>query len=974
MSNGHNNLFPELSPRAEIFEKVQHLEKDRLDNTIFGYPTNFINLISSLTFLKLKGTLFEKGPDGSKEISSLGPNHLSSLYGLNFPVVYVIESCAWEKRVLMGTSTEGTGALKSILTGLAGSTLVEDETNLISLFTQWSCGTITGIPAQPKVRKRTEKARKISSSSMDSLLTVLNNAHWVYAVVSFPLGRSQVNNWIEQCAMEIQNTTETYLLRDIQKANRMAAHYVKLLESTISRLKKGYSEGMWQNGVYFFSETRVVEGLSLLVPAFSGERALPEPIRGHLCSSNAHAVPFENLLNSQELSAFIRFPEREYQGFRLKEWVDFDLDFQESARNAISVGNILAYDVSSDQKVNVPLNDLTRHGLVAGATGSGKTNTLFHILTQIWEEYKIPFMVIEPTKAEYRNLSSIIKETLIFTLGEEVPGRSSPFRLNPFQFPKGVSLQTHIDYLKAVFNASFVMYAPMPYILEECLYEVYRDKGWIIVTSQNERGIERGAFPTLTDLYFKIDEIVDRIGYEDRITMDIKSALKTRINNLRVGGKGLMLDTKESVAFKDIMDRPTILELKYMGNDDEKTFVMGLILTALYEFYESEDLGVQNDHKLHHITLIEEAHRLLKNVPTEKVSEDSANMKGKAVETFCNLLAEVRAYGEGILVSEQIPTKLAPDIMKNTNLKILHRMVSKEERDVMGHTMNLDDRQMRYVSTLTQGEAVFFREGLDRPLLIRVPLATVSTSRRTTEMLAISQNMTEGFFQRRLPLLYRFPYCNNCQLKLKQDCEKIVKEIEGGEGDTGFEKEAVREFLPLLLGADNMLRKGVRDDPDRGYCFEAHLISTYVEKRGDFYGWSFGEINRIIKEIGGLRNVEERLEILRDRCIEKSSDAEPPFTLCRALCSNVCLYGYEVSVIGEDPVMHNRFVEIMDTEDTDHRLINNLEIILSKEISGWLQHRLDGDLLRGLFDCYVIQKMDELGIRHDLQENIMGRR
>ena len=970
MNNDRNNLFPELSPRTEIFEKVQHLEKNRLDDAAFGYPTNFFNLINSLTFLRLNGTLFEKGPDGSKEIASFGANHLSALYGLNFPVVYVIESCAWEKRVLMGTSTGGIGALKSILTGLAGSTLVEEQANPVSRFTQWPCVTITGIPTQPNMSKRAEKARKISSRSMDSLLTVLNNAHWVYAVVSFPLGRSQVNNWIEQCAMEIQNTTETYLLRDIQKANRMAAHYVKLLERTISRLKKGHSEGIWQNGVYFFSETRVVEGLSLLVPAFSGERSLPEPIRGHICSSNADVVPFENLLNSRELSAFINFPEREYQGFRLKEWVDFDLDFQDSAEDAVSIGNILAYDVTSDQEVNIPLNDLTRHGLVAGATGSGKTNTLFHILIQAWEKYKIPFMVIEPTKAEYRNLSSIIRETLIFTLGEEAPERSSPFRLNPFQFPQGVSLQTHIDYLKAVFNAGFAMYAPMPYILEECLYEVYRDKGWAIVTSRNERGTERGAFPTLTDLYFKIDEVVDRIGYEDRITMDIKSALKTRINNLRVGGKGLMLDAKESISFRDIMDQPTILELKYMGNDDEKTFVMGLILTALYEFYESGNQDVQNDRKLHHITLIEEAHRLLKNVPTEKVSEDSTNMKGKAVETFCNLLAEVRAYGEGILVSEQIPTKLAPDIMKNTNLKVLHRMVSKEERDIMGHTMNLDDRQMRYASTLSQGEAVFFREGLDRPLLIRAPLAAVGTSERTTELSAISQSMLEGFFQRRLPLLYRFPYCNNCRLRLKQDCEKTVNKIKK-DGNRDWEKEAVRHFLPLFFGNDNNMEAG--GDPDLAYCFEAHIVSAYLEKKGDFHHWSFGDVNRMIEETGRRRNVEERSAILRNLCMEKSSGAEPPLTLCRAVCANVCRYGYEVSVIGKDAVIHNRFVDIMDTEDADHRLINNLEIIISKEISGWLQHRLNGDILRGLFNCYAIQKMDELKIRRDLQENIMGR-
>ena len=305
-------------------------------------------------------------------------------------------------------------------------------------------------------------------------------------------------------------------------------------------------------------------------------------------------------------------------------------------------------------------------------------------------------MVIESAKSEYRQLLNdpLFKDMLVFTLGDETPERSAPFRLNPFEVPEGILVQTHLDYLKSLFRASFVMYAPMPYVLEEALHEVYKDKGWNLSTNSNERGMGPRAFPTLTDLYEKIGDVVSRLGYDERISKDILAGLRTRVNNLRLGGKGLMLDTVQSVPIDEIMKNSVLLELRKVGNDEEKAFLIGIVLTRLYEFYEGKVHTIQTNKGLKHLTLIEEAHRLLKHV-SEEASELDGNVRSKAVETFCNMLSEIRAYGEGVFVSEQIPNKLARDVLKNTNLKVMHRLVAKDDRDIMGDTMNLNDEQKK---------------------------------------------------------------------------------------------------------------------------------------------------------------------------------------------------------------------------------------------------------------------------------------
>ncbi|MBV5338770.1 MAG: ATP-binding protein [Deltaproteobacteria bacterium] len=966
--------FPDLPPRAELFEKIRLLDKGWLDGASMGHPVELFSALQAAMFIEVKGTLIDKQLNDFPRTANLGTNHLSAMYGIDAPILFVIESRGWEKRILFGTDSGKIAALQGLVTGMLGQHLVSPSpVRFTPTLSRGACAVITGVPDVSRRQGQPKTQQEVHIPSIDDLLTTMDNANWLYVVLCKPLARQQARGWFEQCSREIQVVTESALNRDIQKANRLATHYVKMLEKTINRLKAGFTEGLWANGVYFLSSESTEVGLSLLLPVFSGERSEPEPIRGHLCVSGGTAPSFTNLLTSREALSFMRLPEREYQGYRLREQIFFDQDLADHTGAAVSVGSIVSANTVSNRQARIPVDHLTRHGLIAGTTGSGKTNTLFNILLSLWREHHVPFLVIEPTKSEYRNLIRLVDNLLVFTLGDETPGASSPFRLNPFQFPQGVPLQTHISHLTAAFNASFVMYAPMPQVLEECLYEIYRDKGWNLVSSRSPRGFSRGSFPTLTDLYDKIDDVVNRLGYEERIAMDIRSALKIRINNLRLGGKGLMLDTVESVPLAEILRQPTVLELRAMGNDDEKTFVMGLLLTAIYEHYEAEP-GQGSDGLLRHLTLIEEAHRLLKNVPTEKTSEDQANMKGRAVEAFCNMLSEVRAYGEGILVAEQIPTKLAPDILKNTGMKILHRLVAKEEREAMGHAMNLDEPQMRHAATLSQGEAIFFREGFDRPYLIAAPVAPVSTAGGIIATTDLNRRMLTGFYQKHLPLLHRYPYCQACGQSLSARCaaaQTAVAEILIGERS---EISAVRRIFPLLIsggrGSGNLSPFHGEDGEIRFFCLEARLMTSYFLERAGFFGASFRETRELLDRIAAVPEIEGRLALARSSFSSLFSSSTPPFSLCRRYCRNICRYGYEGSILCRDAGLHNTLLDLIEAVPgvgQDETGAGRQRLV--EAVRNWFHGKCA--CAEEISLCFAISKLNELLVRESLQESFL---
>ncbi len=553
--------------------------------------------------------------------------------------------------------------------------------------------------------------------------------------------------------------------------NKSAQYAETLLDRTLDRFQKGRGLGFWNVGVYLVApdaatlahgqsalralavgqktDTETIRALDLTsVPRLNGSR-LDEPRAALSALSNPALTfgdatiyhpfgsAFESLatpLNTEELSLWMNLPSREVSGVTVQPVVHFGLNPPTlyDLTQALVLGEVLSANGGTGREVAIDADRLARHAFITGTTGSGKTNTTLQLVRQLYAR-GIPFLIIEPAKTEYRALLAdpeIGPALQIFTLGNE---QISPFRLNPFEFVPGFGLLTHIDLLKATFNAAFPMYASMPYLLEEAILDVYTLRGWDLATGQPTSQSARNAsgnadLPTLSDLFTQIDAVVERKQYAQQLRMDLSAALKARISSLRVGSKGLMLDVQRSIPIHELLARPTILELQDLGDDAEKAFVMGLLLTLLYEYRQ---VSPSPTDALQHLTIIEEAHRLLKRVGSAD-NPEIANPQARAVETFGNILAEVREYGEGIIVIDQIASKLSPDIIKNTNLKIVHRVMARDDREEVGGAINLDEAQRNRLVTLKPGEAVIHSDDIDQAVLVRITHARSALPRGST--------------------------------------------------------------------------------------------------------------------------------------------------------------------------------------------------------------------------------------------------
>ncbi len=414
------------------------------------------------------------------------------------------------------------------------------------------------------------------------------------------------------------------------------------------------------------------------------------------------------LVDAKTASALFRFPiaiRGGIPGIITRQVVpghETGLAFTETQQDELFLGKFLNHGGN----INFPVNNLSRHTLVAGTNGSGKTTTCFQILAELYQK-KIPFLVIEPAKSEYRTLleSPIKSQLLVFTLGDE---SISPFRLNPLEIFPGVRVETHISNLRACFQAALPTFGVLPSLIEESLHNVYNARGWNLT----DRGAknETKIMPTIGELYTEIIKVAESRGWSEKTTQDIRAAAASRIGTFLRGSKGRMLNTRKSIPVEILMNHPVILELESL-NDEEKALMMLFILTAVREYCRVN----RKNANLQHVTLIEEAHRVMSATSHVGNPESQADTAAVAVGMVSAALSEVRAYGEGFIVAEQIPSRLAEDALKNTNIKIIHRLPGEDDRRSVGATMNMEEEQQTYLIKLASGQAAVFLEGYERP-------------------------------------------------------------------------------------------------------------------------------------------------------------------------------------------------------------------------------------------------------------------
>jgi DNA helicase HerA-like ATPase len=415
------------------------------------------------------------------------------------------------------------------------------------------------------------------------------------------------------------------------------------------------------------------------------------------------------------LAALTRPPERELPGLRLVEPHSFDVTPEHSGNGAVRLGAVLDEGLVEVGDLILGRDTLNRHTFVCGATGAGKSQTVRHLLAEA-SRAGLPWLVVEPAKAEYARMAGRLTD-----LGQDVivirPGDpdSAPAGFNPLEPAPGFPLQSHADLLRALFLASFDAQEPFPQILAAALTRCYEELGWDLTLGEPVHNGQKPRYPTLSDLQRVAADVVTEIGYGKEIAANVQGFIKVRLSSLRLGTAGRFFEGGHPLSFQQLCRSNVVLQIEDVGDDADKAFFMGSVLMRLSEYLR---VAARNNPRpgLTHLTVIEEAHRLLR-----RSEPGTAGPVAHAVEMFAAMLAEVRAYGEGLIIAEQIPSKLTSDVIKNTAVKIVHRLPAKDDRDSVGATMNVTDVQSRYIVTLVPGEAAVFTDGMDRPLLVRVP-------------------------------------------------------------------------------------------------------------------------------------------------------------------------------------------------------------------------------------------------------------
>jgi hypothetical protein len=440
----------------------------------------------------------------------------------------------------------------------------------------------------------------------------------------------------------------------------------------------------------------------------------------------APASPFT--ASTRLVAALARVPAIEVPGLTFTLRPQFDVT-PERARTGTSeasmpAGIVLDWNRVPAGPLTLPFSSLNRHVFVCGATGAGKSQTVRNLLEQATRA-GIPWLVVEPAKAEYRLMAARLPGRQVITIRpgdlDQPAAGINPLEPAPGPGESRFGLQTHADLLRALFLAAFQADEPFPQVLAAALTRCYEQAGWDLVTGQPAVPGVQPVYPGLEDLQSAAIAVVDEIGYGREVRDNVRGFVQVRIGSLRLGTTGRFLDGGHPLDFAALLDANVVLEIEDAGDDHDKAFLMGAVLIRLIEHLRlrarHEGPG---EPRLRHLTVVEEAHRLLRQPPPGA----SLGAAAHATEMFADLLAEIRAYGEGLIIAEQIPSKLIPDVIKNTAVKIVHRLPAADDRDTVGATMNLSPAQSEYLVTLPPGEAAVHADGMDYPLLARIPDGT----------------------------------------------------------------------------------------------------------------------------------------------------------------------------------------------------------------------------------------------------------
>ena len=561
----------------------------------------------------------------------------------------------------------------------------------------------------------------------------------------------QISNFISSLAPTKQISKATTTGVTITEENKAVTDMLVMLDEALKKMNEYDSYGLWNVAGYFLSDDMSAAEIaasnyrSLMngdnygreVSAINSWRSNDLELVGEYrdlttylsrfvhplfnYGGNIMVTPSTNI-SGKELGLHLGLPRSTVPGLPVIEHAEFGKEvntyqlFENETSNRpedrVTLGRVFDMGLITDKIVELNNKSLNMHTFITGSTGSGKSNTVYQILMELRQD-RVPFLVIEPAKGEYKDVFGHLSDVNVFSTN---PNVAQLININPFKFPHSIHVLEHIDGLVEIFSVCWPMYDAMPAFFKDAILKAYEAVGWDLGSSTFEG--DNLEYPDFDILAEQLDKLITNSDYAAEIKSNYRGALLTRVKSLAVGLNKYIF-TEEQTPYEQLFDENCILDISRVKSSETKALLMGLMVYILNEY--RMDQKTENNTGLRHVTVLEEAHNLLKNT-----SGGESELIGKSVEMITNTIAEIRTYGEGFIIVDQSPSSVDIAAIKNTNTKIVLRTPEANDREAVGRSMGLSTAQVNEIAKLPSGVAVVYQNNWISPVLTLVDKANIT--------------------------------------------------------------------------------------------------------------------------------------------------------------------------------------------------------------------------------------------------------
>lgn len=662
----------------------------------------------------------------------------------------------------------------------------------------------------------------------------------------------QLSSFISSLAPSENVTKSTSESSTLTTENKMVTDLLELIDESLKRTKEFDSYGMWNVAGYFASDDMSTAEIaasnyrSLMngensgreVSAINSWRSNDVNLEGDYndlityLSRFAHPkfcygykdetmVPVDasTAISGKELGLHLGLPRATVSGLPViehaeygKEVTTYQLFSQKrelSPEERITLGKIFDLGQITDKIVELDNKSLNMHTFITGSTGSGKSNTVYQLLTELHQD-RIPFLVVEPAKGEYKDVFGNWGDVNVLSTN---PNIAELIKINPFKFPESIHVLEHIDGLVEIFSVCWPMYDAMPAFFKDAILKSYEVVGWDLGSSTFEG--DEVEYPDFEVLVEQLELLIEGSDYASDIKSNYRGALITRVKSLTVGLNKYIF-TSDQTPYNRLFDENCIVDISRVKSTEVKALIMGLIVYILNEYRVDQKDG--NNNGLKHVTVLEEAHNLLKNTSSGSESE----LVGKSVEMLTNTIAEIRTYGEGFIIVDQSPSSVDIAAIKNTNTKIVLRTPEANDREAVGRSMGLTEDQVNEIAKLPSGVAVVYQNNWVSPVLTMVDKADVEEQEYVNAQPTVIKSLTEA--RSELVAVLMQPWIERERVRKKSmKADLAVLDL------TRVQRKLIAEYIDdyAFLGGEMFWLEG--DIPKLQNCLKAILGISDVE-------------------------------------------------------------------------------------------------------------------------------------------------